>query len=218
MNVSSTWSSVINFSLYQLGWFACVLGAARGWGWPGAAIALALTALHLALVERPGVEAPLLAAAGLVGLVVDSAHAGFGILEFHGHQAGTVAPLWIIALWLQFGTLLHFGLRWLSRRYLLASILGLIGGPMSFLAGERLGAATFGEPRGLSLAILGLSWAVALPALVALGDRLGGPGSYRLRRTVPVWGADDADSSGGPVEFRLLPGQRDDAQVAVDGQ
>jgi hypothetical protein len=87
-------------------------------------------------------------------------------------MSGTLAPLWIVALWVQFGTVLHFCMRWLSKRYLLASVLGLVGGPMSFLAGERLGAATFGEPRALSLAILALSWSIVLPALVAIADRL----------------------------------------------
>ncbi len=178
MKSAEALSSLTNAVLHQVGWFACVLGAAWGWGSAGAALALALTALHLSLARWPGREILLVAAAALVGLTVDSLHAGFGVLAFNGHEAGTLAPLWIVALWAQFATALHFCMRWLSQRYLLASVLGLIGGPMSFLAGERLGAATFGEPRTLSLAVLGLSWSIALPALVALADRLGEGGRY----------------------------------------
>lgn len=180
MNVSCRLSSLTNAVLYQLGWFACVLGAARGWGSAGAATALALTVVHLALTESPWREARLLAAAGLAGLTVESLQAGFGILELSGHQAGTLAPLWIVALWVQFGTVLHFCLRWLSKRYLLASVLGLIGGPLSFLAGERLGAAVFGAPRFFSLVVLGFSWAIVLPVLVALADRTDVAGRYRI--------------------------------------
>lgn len=176
----STKSSIFNVVTYQAGWFACVLGAAGEWETVGASIAFALALAHVALAERPEREWPLMLAAVGIGAVVDTLHAGFGIIEFRGHEAGTLAPLWIIALWLQFGTVLHFCMRWLSGRYLLASVLGLVGGPMSFLGGERLGAATFGEPRVLSLAVLGLSWAVALPALVAIADRLGGVGRYRI--------------------------------------
>jgi hypothetical protein len=173
-------SSFLNAVIYQIGWFACVLGAAWGWGSAGAALALVLTALHLALAQRPVPELLLVAVAAAVGLTVDSLHAGFGVLAFNGHEAGTLAPLWIVALWAQFGTVMHFCMRWLSKRYLLASVLGLIGGPMSFLAGERLGAAAFGEPRTLSLAVLGLSWSIVLPALAALADRLGEAGRYRI--------------------------------------
>lgn len=176
----STKSQILNVAAYQTGWFACVLGAANGWGTAGAAIAIALALAHVAAAERPDREWPVVLAAGGIGLVADSLHAGLGILDFRGHQAGTLAPLWVVALWLQFGTVLHFCLRWLSRRYLLASILGLVGGPLAFLAGERLGAATFGEPKLVSLALLGVSWAILLPLLVALGDRLDGSGRYRL--------------------------------------
>ena len=178
----STGASVVNAAAYQAGWFACVLGAAGGWGAAGASIALTLALLHVVLAERPGREWPLLLAAAGVGAVADSLHAGFGILHFNGHEAGTLAPLWILALWAQFGTTLHFSLRWLSRRYALASLLGLVGGPLAFLGGERLGAASFGEPRALSIAVLALSWAVALPVLVAIADRLGGVGRYRTSR------------------------------------
>lgn len=182
--VGPTVSSIANLVLYQIGWFACVLGAANGWGAGGAIVAVVLAAVHLALSGRPDREWPLLLAAMAAGLVVDTIHAGVGVLDFRGHAAGAPAPLWILGLWLQFGTVLHFSMRWLSKRYLLASILGLIGGPMSFLAGERLGAAAFGEPRALSLAVLGISWSIALPALVAFADRLTDglkePGRYRI--------------------------------------
>lgn len=172
-------SSLSNVVVYQLGWFACVLGAAAGWGTSGAILAIALALVHLVLAERPEGEWPLMVAAVGIGAVADTLHAGFGILEFRGHEPGTIAPLWVLALWLQFGTVLHFSMRWLSRRYVLASVLGLVGGPMSFLAGERLGAATFGEPRMASLLVLGLTWSVALPLLVAIADRLNGAGGYR---------------------------------------
>lgn len=183
-----TRSSIANALLYQLGWFACVVGAAQGWGTTGAGIALLLVVLHLGLVERPERELPLVLATATIGLGAETLHASFGILDFRGHQAGSVAPLWVVALWLQFGTVLHFCLRWLSRRYALASLLGLLGGPLAFWSGERLGAAAFGEPRAFSLALLGLSWALLLPALVAIADRVGGSGRYRLFKTAASTG------------------------------
>jgi len=178
--LSVTRSSVLNAVVYQVGWFACVLGAASGWGTAGAALAIALGVGHIAAAQRPEKEWPLLLAAAGIGLTVDTLHAGFGILHFAGHEAGTLAPLWIVALWFQFGMVLHFCMRWLSHRYVLASLLGLIGGPLSFLGGERLGAASFGEPRALSLAVLAITWAIALPTLVRIADALDWVGRYRL--------------------------------------
>lgn len=180
MSGSTLPTSVVNAVIYQCGWFACVLGGASGWGLEGALVALGLTLLHLALAEEPRREVPLLLAAGLIGVIVDSLHAGVGVLEFNEHRAGAIAPVWIIALWIQFATVLHFCMNWLSKKYVLASVLGFVGGPLSFLAGERLGAATFGEPRMVSMAVLAVSWSIALPALVAIADRLGGAGRYKL--------------------------------------
>ena len=61
-----------------------------------------------------------------------------------------------------------------------ASVLGLTAGPLACLGGERLGAATFGDSRLLSQGVIGLCWAVALPILVWIADRLGGRGRYRI--------------------------------------
>lgn len=178
-----TASSMLNVVIYQVGWFACVLGAAGGWPQLGAALALALVGVHLLLASQPRREWPVLCFAVALGLIVDSAHASFGVLDFQAHTAGRPAPLWVLALWVQFGSALHFSLRWLSRRYVLASVLGLVGGPMAFLGGERLGAAVFGEPRALTLAVVGLSWALAMPLLVWVADRWSSEGLYRLPRT-----------------------------------
>jgi len=119
-------------------------------------------------------------AAVVLGIGVEWFHSGVGVLDFLGHQAGSPPPIWILGLWLQFATTLHFSLGWLSKRYPLAALLGLIGGPLAFLGGERLGAATFGDPRALSLGLIALAWAIALPVLVRFADQLGGVGRYTV--------------------------------------
>lgn len=197
-------SLLLNLAAYQVGWFACVLGAAGGWDGGGAAIAAGLAMAHLALAERPGREWPLLLVALGLGALVETLHLGAGILEPRGQAAVRgLPPFWLLALWLQFGTVFHFCLRWLSGRYRLAFGLGLVGGPLAFLAGERLGAASLGEPRALSIAVLALVWAVAVPTLVWIADRLGPSGRYRLFRSasqVPPGGS--AESIAPPRQDR----------------
>lgn len=162
--------TLINLALYQVGWFACVLGAAGGRPWAGAGLALVLVAVHLALVRDRRREAKLLVAAGALGLALDSLQLNLGVFSYpSGTPLAGLAPPWIAALWLQFATLLHFGLRWLSGRYALAAVLGFAGGPLSFFGGERLGAIEFGSP--LAYFVLACVWALAMPALVWLGDR-----------------------------------------------
>ena len=84
-------------------------------------------------------------------------------------------------LWLQLGTTLRSSLRWLRGRYLLAAAFGAGGGPAAFLAGERLGAAVWGEPRWLTALALAVVWGLATPLLVFAADRIGAgrPAGYR---------------------------------------
>ena len=173
---------LINLALYQAGWFACVLGAASGRGLPGAGLALLLVGVHVALVRDRTRELQLLAAAGALGMAVDSLQLTLGVFSYpSGSPLPWLAPAWIAVLWIQFATLLHFALRWLSGRFLLAAILGFLGGPLSFYGGERLGAIVFASPA--SYLVLACVWALAMPLLVWLGDRvrLRSPGYRRAR-------------------------------------
>lgn len=47
-----TWTSLINYGLFQTGWFVCVLGAAAGHPWIATAAGLLLVLLKISLVHR----------------------------------------------------------------------------------------------------------------------------------------------------------------------
>lgn len=177
-------SKIVNFLLYQTGWFACVLGAAHGRPWSGAGVALALIGIHLALVRRPGPEAVLVALAGGLGWVLDTAQVQLGLMVFSsGNLVEGLAPLWLVVLWMQFATLLRYGLDWMSGRYVLASALGAVGGPLAFASGARIGAVALHPKLYPSLLSLGVVWAIAMPALLWISDHLGpreGRGEYRV--------------------------------------
>ena len=80
------------------------------------------------------------------------------------------APYWIGAMWVLFATTLNVGMRWLRKNLLVAALFGGLGGPMSFLAGEKAGAVTFPDT-STALVVIGLGWAVLLPLLVRFAAR-----------------------------------------------
>jgi hypothetical protein len=167
-------TSLLNMALYQAGWFAVVLGAAHRRPWPGLATALALFAIHVLAARARRDELLLGLVAGALGYCVDTFLQGVGVLAFDtGRVVPWLAPPWLIALWLQFATLLRFSLLWLDRRPALAGLLGLVGGPVAFLSGSRLGAVTFPAGTPIALAALGLVWATVTPLLLAVAARLG---------------------------------------------
>src|SRR5690348_6620275 len=129
---------LLNFIVYQVAWFAVLICAGRGIAWAGATAAFIAVAAHAPL-WRSRTERQLVMACLLAGLLVDSTLAITGQVRYAGWDL-PVAPYWMLSLWAAFATTLHHSMRWLMRRPAVAALGGAIGGPLAYLAGERLGA------------------------------------------------------------------------------
>jgi hypothetical protein len=166
--------NLINFAAFQLAWFACVLGGAHDKVAAGTLAVAAVVALHLALAPRPSPEARLVAIVTAIGLVWDSLVISLGLMSYPaGMFAPGVAPLWILAMWALFATTLNLSMGWLKGRPWLAVAFGAVGGPLAYLAGNRLGGVEMSEP-ALALLVQGLGWAAMMPLLLRLAARLNG--------------------------------------------
>jgi hypothetical protein len=161
-------NSFVNFVAFQIGWFACVLGAANGVPQLGPAAVLVILTLHLHRSVRPAREARLLLLAALIGMVWESVLTLLGLLAYpSGQFAPGLAPYWIVAMWPLFATTLNVSMRWLHGRLVLATVLGGMAGPLTYYAGSRLGGVVLVEPV-TSLTALGAGWMVLMPVLVWL--------------------------------------------------
>jgi len=170
---------LINLAASEVGWLACVSGAANGMPWIGPLVVLALAAVHLRLVKRPGREVRLMVSAVLIGLVADSLLVSSGLVTYpSGNWIEGLAPYWILAMWAMFATTLNVSMKWLRNRHALSAVLGAVGGPLAYFAGEKLGAITFADPV-FAIAALAVVWALAMPLLVALATRLDGVSDIR---------------------------------------
>jgi len=158
--------------LFQVGWFACVLGGAHDAPFLGSAIALALIALHLWRAERRRAEFVVIGAAALLGLSTDSLWVS---LSFVRYTSGVVvegtAPVWIVAMWMLFAATINMTFTWLRGRVVLAASLGAVLGPLAYRGGAGLGAAEFVAPDWRALVALAITWGIAMPLLVAVATR-----------------------------------------------
>ena len=167
-------SLLINFIAFQLGWFACVLGAANGMPWLGPIVVAAAVVLHLVRARRPRPELWLICSAMVLGLAVDSLLLATGWLSYpSGLWLPGLAPYWIVAMWALFATTLNVSMGWMRGRPLLAVVMGAVGGPLSYLAGQKLGGIELNQTT-YALAALAVAWAVAMPLLSWLAARLDG--------------------------------------------
>lgn len=165
---------ISNALVFQAGWLCCVLAGANQLPWLGTAAALLIVGRHIATAAAPRTELLLILCAGVIGAVWDSLLVTAGWLAYpSGILIAGTAPHWIVAMWLLFATTLNVSLRFLKRRPLLAALLGALGGPAAYYAGYRLGGVQIVDfPPAMTA--LALGWAVFMPLLMWLSERLDG--------------------------------------------
>jgi hypothetical protein len=145
-------ASLLNAILFQLNWFACVLGGANGQLlWP--AITLMLMFAQIARGSHVRGDLVLALMACLIGLFLDSLWIRLGILDF-----GTAwAPVWIVMMWAGAALSINHSLSWLQSQPVLGGVLAAMVAPLCYLSGESLGAVTT-DSAGLLL--VACSWLV----------------------------------------------------------
>ena len=166
---------LLNVVLFQAGWFACVVGAAHEREAPAVLLSAVIVAWHIARAKNWRGELALVALVTLAGGLWDSFMGLAGGLALRtawpADWPALLAPAWILALWALFATTLNVSLGWLHGRFLAAAALGALFGPLTYLAGARLGAASIARPLP-TLTLIALGWAVLLPALLRLAQAL----------------------------------------------
>lgn len=165
---------LVNFIGFQVGWFSSVMGAAAQMPWLGPVVFAVVALIHLRQAHRPDLELLLVIAAGFIGIWFDSALVALGWVSYpSGQFSPMLAPYWIVTMWMLFATTLNRSMAWLKGRSVLAAVLGGIAGPASYYAGQKLGGIEFVEPTA-ALTALSVGWAIVMPLLMMLAERLDG--------------------------------------------
>ena len=175
---------LISFLGYQGVWLAAVGGAGHGLWWPGPLALIPFAVWQIAANPRPHAELRLMLVVGLMGCLLDSAFAANSVLAFAAAvPSPTLAPVWIVAIWMAFALTLTTTFRFLDERPWLAALLGALGAPLAYLAAAHgWGAVSF--PRGEAIAVVALAagWVLALPASLSIAGWL--RRSERVRMTL----------------------------------
>ena len=159
-----------NFIGFQVGWFACVVGAAQGYPLVAVAVASIIVILHLLRDNNFYSELCLIISAVFIGITWESLLLSFDWLAYVSSGGANIAPIWLVAMWALFATTINHSMAWLKNRYFLALLLGAVFGPLAFIAGENLGAVVFLD-RIRALTLLAVGWAVLMPLLLWLAEQ-----------------------------------------------
>ena len=162
---------LVGSAFYQAVWFAAVLsaGASSRWWWSAGASAVFLC---VSLCVWPSLRKRVLclsAAALACGLLVDTAMIATGVFASPRMLVpAPLPPLWLLMLWLSFGTYIALSLEMLYGRYWLTAVAGACGGMLAYRGGALFGAIAWGMPIWLCTLALMLVWAIVFPLLVSL--------------------------------------------------
>ena len=175
-------SLVTNFVLFQLGWFACVLGGAYDQTLLGSLIAMAVIAYHFYNAPDAIKEFRLLMLALIIGLVFESIVTAQHFARYsHGQMFEFIAPLWMILMWPLFATTLNLSMRWLKGMApLLIALVGALFAPLAYFSGNRLGAVQYDDMM-LSMGLIAIAWSALLPVLVTMSLKLDGYSDSSLK-------------------------------------
>lgn len=154
---------LLNFLLFQAGWWLCVLGGSA-WALAGSIV---ITAIHMGLADNPRLDLRLATLMLGMGVLHDNLLAVSGLLLF----PTALAPVWILCLWWLLGLTLRHSLDFIYRRPGLAAVGGALGAVLAYGAGVTFSSAAWGAGPLLALLVIGTLWLLVLPLHHALARR-----------------------------------------------
>ena len=162
----SKWHLLLNFVLFQIGWFACLLLD----NLLPLVVTAAILGLHFFVIVSPTHrrdEALLLLKVLCVGLLLEWVYLRMGVLV---NLDGTVLPsLWLLMIWVLFGSTFRYSLAWIRNYVWLASLFASVAAPLSYYAGANLNdSVTLGDSLLISLGFIAVSWALVFPVLMKI--------------------------------------------------
>ncbi|MFK0310022.1 DUF2878 domain-containing protein [Pseudomonas sp. NPDC090233] len=140
----------------QAGWWVCVLGAHE----PSLLVIVPIgLALHLGCCQDRKGEVRALVLVSIMGCLLDSLLGVLGVFNF----AQWPLPLWLALMWLVLASGLRHSLAWAARPIWLGGLLGMVAGPLAYLAGARLAGVELPMGSSTTAFLLAPLWAVFFP-------------------------------------------------------
>lgn len=153
----------LSLILYHVAWLACVKEPTLGIGGLGLVTVALSTVLHLALFPQRAQLLRTAALASVWGLFADAVLMWTGVLVFASPIAvGWLPPVWMVALWWNFGLLCVAALDWLAKKPLWAVLFGVVGGPLAYYGGAAMGAVTFGVSLPVAMTAVAVEWGLTM--------------------------------------------------------
>ena len=150
---------------FKICWVTCAFCTQWDQPYLGSLITLIFILLHLFIVQFNSRDIQIIFIASILGFIIDTLFFQFNLIQYQGGILANfqVAPLWIISMWAGFAITLLYTLDHIKNKYFTSSLLGIIGGPLSYSAGVEIGSITINY--SFSYFLLAICWGVVVPLL-----------------------------------------------------
>ena len=173
--MNSKIKNIINIIGFNIGWWACVLGAANDLPYLGPVVMILFLIVHHYLFVSDIQEIYLVLIIGAIGTITDSLLFLSGSFIYAGAYSNEIliAPMWITAMWAGFSATVNHSMSWLKDKWLLMVICGIVFGPAAFFTGEKFGAIEFHLSALFSVLVIAIVYGILMPAIYFLNRHLG---------------------------------------------
>ena len=173
--MNSKIKNIINIIGFNIGWWACVLGAANDLPYLGPVVMILFLIVHHYLFVSDIQEIYLVLIIGAIGTITDSLLFLSGSFIYAGAYSNEIliAPMWITAMWAGFSATVNHSMSWLKDKWLLMVICGIVFGPAAFFTGEKFGAIEFHLSALFSVLVIAIVYGILMPAIYLLNGYLG---------------------------------------------
>ena len=166
--------NLFNIVGFQASWWGCILGAKYGLEYIGPILMFGFLVTHFLYFTKVNNELYLVLIFAIIGTAIDSLFIVSGIFDYMGlyFEGVLIAPLWITAMWCGFVATVNHSLSWFKGRWVAASILGVYGGPVSYIVGEKFNAIIFLDEFYKTNLILAIVWGLSIPLIYYVNEKL----------------------------------------------
>ena len=166
--------SIFNLVSFYIYWWLCITSPSREDFFYGPILVFLYLIIHFFIIDNKYKEFKYIAICMILGLLIETLMLQLNFIEYTGYLSSNynIAPLWVIVLWMGFGTTVFHSFKWLLGKYKLSFLLGAIFTPIIYLSAHKIGSIAFNYNVLTSYLILSFIWGFTLLLLIYIADKI----------------------------------------------
>ncbi len=166
-------SIIINVIGFYVCWWITIYGAVSKLYYIGPVATFIFIIIHLVKLTNHKKEDVFLLISFFLGLFIETLLLNLDIIIHKGILVQyNIAPFWSVSLWLCFATTLLHSFKWLSKKYLTSSVLGILSAPLIYFSMQSMDVIKFGADKIIVIIFTSILWGLFFPLFIYISDRI----------------------------------------------